>query len=71
MLTKFQHHLFSHLCAFSDDQRGVTAIEYAINGVIISAIVLAVLVSDNELKASLSDAMSVISRNIASAQSSG
>ena len=67
MLTKFQHHLFSHLCAFSDDQRGVTAIEYAI----ISAVVLAVLVSDNELKASLSDAMSVIIRNIASAQSSG
>ncbi|MFB9213870.1 Flp family type IVb pilin [Vibrio sinaloensis] len=70
MLTKLQSQLFSHLHAFFADQRGVTAIEYAIIGVIISAMVLAVFVTDNDLQTAFSGAMSAISSNIAAAQPS-
>lgn len=52
---------------FINDRRGVTAIEYAIIGVAISAIVLVVFSSDNGLKKALTDAVSTISTNISAA----
>ncbi|MGL4382009.1 MAG: Flp family type IVb pilin [Vibrio sp.] len=53
--------------SFAQDQRGVTAIEYAIIGVAISAIVLAVFTGDNGLKTALTNAVTTISKNITSA----
>ncbi|MCG7497032.1 Flp family type IVb pilin [Vibrio sp. Of7-15] len=50
---------------FKNDQRGVTAIEYAIIGVAISAIVLAMFNSD--LKTALQGAMTKITTAIGSA----
>ncbi|MGL6170861.1 MAG: Flp family type IVb pilin [Vibrio sp.] len=55
--------------SFAQDQRGVTAIEYAIIGVAISAIVLAVFTGDNGLKTALTNAVTTISNNITSANS--
>ncbi|MDD1794657.1 Flp family type IVb pilin [Enterovibrio makurazakiensis] len=52
---------------FTKDERGVTAIEYAIIGVAISAIVLAV-VADGGLGKALGDAMTVIDTNIGKAE---
>lgn len=49
---------------FKNDERGVTAIEYAIIGVAISAIVLAVFGSDGGLQAALEGAMSTITENV-------
>ncbi|QUM81971.1 Flp family type IVb pilin [Moritella sp. 5] len=51
---------------FKNDQRGVTAIEYAIIGVAISTIVLAVF--NTSLNAALTDAMASIAENISSAK---
>ncbi|KAA8666520.1 Flp family type IVb pilin [Vibrio gigantis] len=51
--------------AFKNDQRGVTAIEYAILGVCMSAIVLAVF--GDGLTAALNDAVAAISQNITDA----
>ncbi|WP_454442627.1 Flp family type IVb pilin [Vibrio bathopelagicus] len=48
--------------AFKNDQRGVTAIEYAILGVCMSAIVLAVF--GDGLTAALQSAVDAISQNI-------
>lgn len=50
---------------FKNDQRGVTAIEYAIIGVAMSAIVLAVF--NGSLEGALAGAMTTISNNITSA----
>ena len=50
---------------FKNDQRGVTAIEYAILGVCMSAIVLAVF--GDGLTAALNDAVAAISQNITDA----
>ncbi|KKD60218.1 fimbrial protein [Grimontia sp. AD028] len=55
------------LKSFARDERGVTAIEYAIIGVAISAIVLAVI-TDGGLGQALSDAMTTIDTNIGSAE---
>ncbi|MFM2483642.1 Flp family type IVb pilin [Celerinatantimonas yamalensis] len=53
---------------FVKDNRGVTAIEYAILAVAVSAIVLAVFGGSNSpLKAALSGAVSTVSANINSA----
>jgi pilus assembly protein Flp/PilA len=49
------------------DERGVTAIEYAIIGVAISAIVLSVFAKDGQLGTALANAMTLISTNITSA----
>lgn len=50
--------------SFAKDQRGVTAIEYAIIGVAISAIVLAVFSQDGDLGKALKGAVTKISGNI-------
>ncbi|MGF1698362.1 Flp family type IVb pilin [Vibrio lamellibrachiae] len=50
---------------FKNDERGVTAIEYAILGVCMSAIVLAVF--GDGLTAALNDAVANISQNITDA----
>lgn len=51
-----------------NDRRGVTAIEYAIIGVAVSAIILAVFVTDaGGLKSALTGAVSTISSNITAA----
>ncbi|HCG7256528.1 TPA: Flp family type IVb pilin [Vibrio parahaemolyticus] len=51
--------------SFAKDQRGVTAIEYAIIGVAVSAIVLAMFNTD--LKTSLTGAMKTITDTIGQA----
>ncbi|QIL85356.1 Flp family type IVb pilin [Vibrio sp. HDW18] len=53
--------------SFAQDQRGVTAIEYAIIGVAISAIVLAVFSGDGGLKTALTTAMTTIASKITDA----
>ncbi|MFH4663378.1 Flp family type IVb pilin [Vibrio cidicii] len=68
MLTKAYVKTRLLLESFAKDQRGVTAIEYAIIGVAISAIVLAVFSGDNGLKTALTDAMSSITTSINSAK---
>lgn len=65
MLTKAFVAAQSALNSFKNDERGVTAIEYAIIGVAVSAIVLAVFNSD--LKNALDGAISSISSNITAA----
>lgn len=50
--------------SFAQDQRGVTAIEYAIIGVAISAIILAVFTTDGSLGTALKGAITKISENI-------
>lgn len=67
MLTKAFVAAQSALYSFKKDERGVTAIEYAIIGVAISAIVLAMFNSD--LKDSLDTAMSKITTAIGKADS--
>ncbi|WP_068716650.1 Flp family type IVb pilin [Vibrio tritonius] len=65
MLMNLSCKLYSNIVAFAQDKRGVTAIEYAIIGVAMSAIVYAVF--DGPLKGSLTQAMSAISTKITSA----
>lgn len=65
MLTKAFVAAQSALYSFKNDERGVTAIEYAIIGVAVSAIVLAVFNSD--LKNALDGAISSINSNITAA----
>lgn len=67
MLTKLFVKSSIALQNFKNDQRGVTAIEYAIIGVAISAIVLAVFQSDNGLEGALQGAMDTITSNITDA----
>ncbi len=62
MLTKAFVAAQSALYSFKKDERGVTAIEYAIIGVAVSAIVLAMFNSD--LRTALTDAMGKITGNI-------
>ncbi len=53
---------------FAQDQRGVTAIEYAVIGVAVAAIVAAVFGVDNSpLKTALSNAVTTISGSITGA----
>ncbi|EEY72031.1 Flp family type IVb pilin [Grimontia hollisae] len=52
---------------FIRDERGVTAIEYAIIGVAISALVLALFAGGGDLETALTNAISLISGNINSA----
>jgi pilus assembly protein Flp/PilA len=63
MITKTR----SILRGITKDERGVTAIEYAIIGVAISAIVLAVFAKDGQLGEALKAAMTSIATNINSA----
>ncbi|MDN3698532.1 Flp family type IVb pilin [Vibrio cortegadensis] len=62
MLTKLFVKSTLALEEFKKDQRGVTAIEYAIIGVAVSAIVLALF--NGNLKDALTNAMSSITQNI-------
>ena len=62
MLMNLSCKLYSNIVAFAQDKRGVTAIEYAIIGVAMSAIVYAVF--NGDLKTALKDAISTISSNI-------
>ena len=53
---------------FVNDRRGVTAIEYAVIGVAVSAMVLVVFVTDaGGLKAALKGAITTVTTNIGSA----
>lgn len=65
MLTKLFVKSTLALEEFKKDQRGVTAIEYAIIGVAVSAIVLALF--NGDLNAALKGAMTQITTNITSA----
>ena len=67
MLNTLSTKLYVKVSTFLKDQRGVTAIEYAIIGVAMSAIVLAVF--NSGLSGSLNSAMSSIDANISSAGS--
>ncbi|EKO3644489.1 Flp family type IVb pilin [Vibrio metschnikovii] len=64
MLTKLYVNTRLLLESFAKDQRGVTAIEYAIIGVAVSAIVLAVFQGDGGLKGALEGAMVKITGSI-------
>lgn len=55
------------LSKFTQDQRGVTAVEYAIIAVAMSAIVLAVY-TNGDLGQAMQDAMSTVSGNINAAE---
>jgi pilus assembly protein Flp/PilA len=65
MLTKAFVAVQSAYYSFKNDERGVTAIEYAIIGVAVSAIVLAMF--NSSLKDALTGAMSKITSAISSA----
>ncbi len=66
MLTKL--YVKAATALYAKKQRGVTAIEYAIIGVAISAVVLAVFkTNDNGLKSALTNAMNSITTNISNA----
>ncbi|KXO09541.1 Flp pilus assembly protein, pilin Flp [Moritella sp. JT01] len=65
MITKLYVKSAIALHEFKKDQRGVTAIEYAIIGVAVSAIVLAVF--NGSLKDALKGAMTTITANIGKA----
>ncbi|ODP97614.1 fimbrial protein [Salinivibrio kushneri] len=67
MLTKLFVNTRLALESFAKDDRGVTAIEYAIIGVAISAIVLAVFQGDGGLQSALEGAISAITSNITAA----
>lgn len=65
MLTKLFVKTQLFIESFKNDERGVTAIEYAILGVCMSAVVLAVF--NGALREALEGAVSTISSNIAAA----
>jgi len=65
MITALYIKTTNALSDFKKDQRGVTAIEYAIIGVAMSAIVLAVF--NGSLETALTGAMATIATNITSA----
>jgi len=65
MITALYIKTTNALSDFKKDQRGVTAIEYAIIGVAMSAIVLAVF--NGSLETALKGAMTTISGNITKA----
>lgn len=65
MLTKLFVKTQLFIESFKNDERGVTAIEYAILGVCMSAVVLAVF--NKALFNALNDAVAVISDNIKAA----
>ncbi|MGY5579618.1 Flp family type IVb pilin [Vibrio cincinnatiensis] len=65
MLTKLYVKSRLLLDSFAQDQRGVTAIEYAIIGVAISAIVIAVF-NDGAFKNTLVNAFGIIDNNLSS-----
>lgn len=69
MLTKLYIKSVLALRAFGKDERGVTAVEYAIIAVAVSAIILAVF-RTNGLEKALNDAMTAITGNINSAAES-
>lgn len=68
MITALYIKTTNALSDFKNDQRGVTAIEYAIIGVAMSAIVLAVF--NTSLQKALEDAIGVIADNIGKADTS-
>ncbi|MCA2015166.1 Flp family type IVb pilin [Vibrio tritonius] len=68
MLNALSTKFYLNVVSFFKDQRGVTAIEYAIIGVAMSAIVLSVF--NSGLSTALNGAMSSIDANISSAGSS-
>ncbi|MUJ27375.1 Flp family type IVb pilin [Aliivibrio fischeri] len=69
MLIKFFEFSKNAIRNFKNDERGVTAIEYAIIGVAISAIIL--LMFNGTLQQALIDAIGTISANITSANDTG
>ncbi|GEK16049.1 hypothetical protein AFI02nite_40850 [Aliivibrio fischeri] len=69
MLIKFFEFSKNAIRNFKNDERGVTAIEYAIIGVAISAIIL--LMFNGTLQQALIDAIGTISDNITSANDTG
>ncbi|MCJ8346684.1 Flp family type IVb pilin [bacterium] len=69
MVKKVFKHFKLTLINFIDDQRGVTAVEYAIIGVSISAVILVMF--NGELQDALLAAVQNISDNINAAQSNG
>lgn len=69
MLTKLYIKSVLALRAFGKDERGVTAVEYAIIAVAISAIILAMF--NGDLKDALTGAMTKITENIGEAGKAG
>ncbi|MFN1531576.1 Flp family type IVb pilin [Vibrio jasicida] len=70
MLNKVIFKTLAAIESFKHDQRGVTAIEYAVIAVAISAVMLAVFAgSDSPVQNALEQAMSSVAGNITSANS--
>ena len=67
MFTKLFINLSIAANRFAKDRQGVTAIEYAIIAVAVSALVLAVFSGDNGLKTALTGAFSTVTENIGKA----
>lgn len=67
MLMNLSCKLYSNIVAFAQDKRGVTAIEYAIIGVAMSAIVYTMF--HGTLSGTLTSAMATITSNISGASS--
>lgn len=71
MFTKLFINLSIAANRFAKDRQGVTAIEYAIIAVAISALVLAVFSGDGALKTALDGAFTKITTNIGNADAAG
>ena len=69
MLMNLSCKLYANIVTFAQDRRGVTAIEYAIIGVAMSAIVYSVF--NTNLKNALVTAINTISTNISTAGKTG
>ncbi len=67
---EFKLYLLEFLLEFRNDQRGVTAVEYAIIAVAMSAIILVVF-KNGDLKKALVDAVTAIKGNIGTANHQG
>ena len=67
MLNKVIFKTLAAIESFKNDQRGVTAIEYAVIAVAVSAMMLVIFGGDNGVKGALTDAMNTVSSNIGKA----
>ena len=71
MLNKVIFKTLAAIESFKHDQRGVTAIEYAVIAVAVSTMMLAIFGSENGLTKALDSAMDQVTTNVAGATDAG
>ncbi len=71
MLNKVIFKTLAAIESFKNDQRGVTAIEYAVIAVAVSALMLAVFGDGGKVQSALEGAMSTVAGNITDANNAG